>query len=134
MFWVLTLVVCLAHPAMAEGRHWLRRVTLAASCTSSLWDIETTRTAVARGAREANGFFADSAGNPRWGRIIGVKAGLCLGMAAAQEIVFRKSEVPWTPLNTGLAGYFTVIALRNRGVANGLDRRARAPAYLLAQP
>lgn len=133
ILWVVALVVCFAHTARAEGRHWLRRATLAASCAASLWDIETTRTAVARGAREANGFFADSAGNPRWGRIIGVKAGLCLGMAAAQEVILRQSSVPWTPLNTGLAGYFTVIALRNRGVANSVDR-PRAPAYLLAQP
>ena len=134
MLWVLALVVCLAHPAMAEGRHWLRRVTLAASCAASLWDAQTTRAAVARGGREGNSLLADSAGNPRWGRIIGIKAGLCLGVAAAQEIVLKKSEVPWTPLNAGLAGYFSVIALRNRSIANGLDRRARAPAYLLAQP
>ncbi len=134
MRWVLALVVCLAHPAMAEGRHWLRRAALAASCAASFWDVQTTRTAVARGAREANGLFADAAGNPRWGRIAGIKAGLCLGMVAAQEVVFKKSHVPWTPLNTGLAGYFSVIALRNRAVANGLERRTRAPAYLLAQP
>ena len=134
MLWVLALVVCLAHPALAEGGHWLRRATLAASCAASLWDIQTTRTAVARGAREANRLFADSAGNPRWGRIIGLKAGLCLGVAAAQETVLKKSGAPWTALNTGLAGYFSVVALRNRAVANGLDRRARAPSYLLAEP
>lgn len=134
MLWVVALVVCLGRPAFAEGRHWLRRVTLVASCAASLWDIQTTRTAVARGAREANGLFADSAGNPRWGRMIGLKAGLCMGTAVAQETIWKNRGVPWTPLNAGLAGYFSVIALRNRSVANGLDRRARAPAYLLAQP
>lgn len=134
MLWVVALGVCLAHPAFSEGSQWLRRLTLAASCASSFWDIQTTRAAVARGAREANGLLADAAGNPRWGRIIGLKAGLCVGMAAAQETVFKKSDVPWTALNTGMAGYFGAIALRNRSVAASLERRPRAPAYLLAQP
>jgi hypothetical protein len=134
MLWFIALVVCLAHPAFGEGRQWLRRITLAASCAASIWDLQTTRTAVARGARESNRLVADAAGNPRWGRMIGLKAGLCVGTAVAQETVWKTSGVPWTPLNAGLAGYFSGIALRNRGVANSLKRRARAPAYLLAQP
>ena len=86
---LLLLVVCLAHPALCEGRHWVRRLTLAASCAASFWDVQTTRAAVARGGREANGFFADANGNPRWGRMIGVKAGLCGAMALVEELGFR---------------------------------------------
>lgn len=128
------LAVCLAHPAVCEGRPWVRRLTLAASCAASFWDVQTTRAAVARGAREANGLFAGPGGRPRWGRMIGFKAGLCVGTAVAQETLFRNGGVPWTALNTGVAGYFSAVALHNRGVAAALERRTRAPAYLLAEP
>lgn len=123
---LLALVVCLAHPAFCEGRHWVRRLTLAASCAASFWDVQTTRAAVARGAREANGFFADANGRPRWGRMVGVKAGLCGAMAVVEELGFRgrRADLSFSAVNTGLAGYYTAVALHNRAVA-------RAPDYLL---
>jgi hypothetical protein len=127
---VIALLVCACVPARpASAGHWLRRATLAAACAASFWDVQTTRTAIARGAREGNGFFADTAGYPRWGRMIGFKVGVCGGSILAEELLFRRSrDVPWTGLNTGLAAFYSTTAVHNIRVANHLLRTQAAPA------
>ncbi len=122
---VLFLFVCL--PAFGQGK-WLRRATLAAACAASFWDYSTTRTAVANGAVESNRFLAGANGQPRWRLMLGLKTGLCAGMAVLQEkpMFGRRMDLTWTGLNTGLAAYYSTAALHNRKLA--------APAYLKRAP
>jgi hypothetical protein len=112
------LLFLLCEPADAAGAgRWLRRITLAAACAASFWDAQTTRAAVARGARERNGVFADAHGRPQWGRMIGFKAGTCGSLAVAQELFFRDNEKAWTGLNIGLGSVYSGAAIHNMGVA-----------------
>ena len=113
-------------PGVAEAQtsrgKWLRRVTLAASCAASAWDIQTTAAAINRGGRESNGLFADPLGRPRWGRVISFKVGLCGGMIASQELNLWGRPTPlkdnlWIGINTGLTTRFTVASVRNRALA-----------------
>lgn len=132
-----TLVVCLTGALWAGGGHWARRLTLAASCGTSFWDAYTTRSAIARGALEGNSIFADAKGDPRWGRILGIKLGVCAGTALAQELLFRKKKSPalngfWIGMNSALTARFTWVALGNRHLAGELKRTAATPSYLLA--
>src|ERR1041385_9092771 len=76
---------CVSH-AEQRPKLWLRRVTLAASCAASAWDVQTTASAIGRGGRESSNMFTDPLGRVRWGRMIGFKVALCGGMAAAQEV------------------------------------------------
>jgi hypothetical protein len=98
---------------------WLRRVTLAAACATSFWDLHTTSVGVSNGAREANPLFADPLGRPRWGRMIGFKAGTCAASALAEEHFTRQrpSDRFWIGVNTFTAGSFTAVAIRNVKVA-----------------
>ena len=116
-------LLCLGLPSVAHAgqrpRVWLRRITLAASCAASAWDIQTTAGAIGRGGRESNNLFADSLGRVRWGRMIGFKAALCGGMAAAQE--FKPLSKPikddlWIGVNTGFTTRFVFASIRNRSV------------------
>jgi len=133
LFALTFVLVCLGVPSVSHAqqkpRVWLRRVTLAAACAASAWDVQTTVSAIGRGGRESNNMFTDPLGRARWGRIIGFKAALCGGMAAAQEIkplgsprVWGSSPVKdsvWTGINTGLAARFVFASVRNRSVMTG---------------
>jgi hypothetical protein len=124
---VLVLGICCLGPAMGQAQQkplrFLRHVTLAASCAASAWDVQTTAAAIGRGGRESNGLFADPLGRPRWGRMIGFKAGLCGSLIAGQELnVFgrrqtRAKDEIWIGINTGLATRFTIASVKNRSVA-----------------
>ena len=118
------VLVCLGMPSISHAgqrpRVWLRRITLAASCAASAWDVQTTAGAIGRGGRESNGMFADPLGRPRWGRMVGFKVAMCGGMAAAQEwkpLTGKpvKDDL-WIGINTGLAARFTIASVRNRSV------------------
>lgn len=103
-----------------RGRHWVRRLTLAAACAASFWDAHSTAVAVRAGARETNPIFADGLGRPRWGRILGFKAGACAASIVIQERFDRRpnSDRFWTGINTGAAGLFSAAAIRNLKVAS----------------
>jgi hypothetical protein len=123
-------LVYLALPSVSwaeqRPRVWLRRITLAASCAASAWDIQTTAAAIGRGGRESNNMFTDPLGRVRWGRMVGLKVALCGGMAAGQEIkAFKGSQSSgsrsikddvWIGVNTGLAARFVFASVRNRSV------------------
>jgi hypothetical protein len=133
--WTVVLAVCLIGAAQAESKQgpWFRRLTLAASCASSFWDLRTTRTAIGFGAQEANPLFVNRSGDPRWGRMVGVKIGLCAGMAAGQELLDRNrrsaaADYAWSGVNAALAIRHTGAALHNLRVA---DQMRRQPEYLL---
>lgn len=130
----VVVVVCLSAGAQAEskGGRWLRRLTLGASCVTSFWDVQTTRTAVRYGAQEGNAFFANGRGEPRWGRMIGVKVGLCAGMFVGQEMMDRKrtsagTDYAWSSVNTALAIRNSVASLHNMRVANQVRRQPAGP-------
>jgi hypothetical protein len=129
------LVVCFSAAAHAESKRgpWLRRLTLAALCASSLWDLQTTCIAVGYGAQEANSLFVNRNGDPRWGRMLGVKVGLCTGMAVGQEVLDRShrsatAEYAWSGVNTAFAIRYSSAAVHNVRVADQMKRR---PEYLL---
>jgi len=126
----LFVFVFLGVPSVSHAqrpRIWLRRVTLAASCAASAWDVQTTASAIGRGARESNNMFTDPLGRARWGRMIGFKAAVCGGMAAAQE--WKPLASPrlggsrpvkddvWIGVNTGFTTRFVFASIRNRSVA-----------------
>ena len=132
---VLAVISYLYNPALAQAQQarqsWARRLTLAASCAASLWDVQTTAAAISRGGRESNGLFSDPQGRPRWGRMIGLKAGLCGALVVAQEskLAGRRSQFKdnfWTGANAGLTTRFTVSAIRNNSVAGDLSRNPPA--------
>jgi hypothetical protein len=119
----MALVVVLCTPARPEGTgRWLKRVTLAAACAASFWDAQTTALAVSRGAREVNGFLADSAGKPQWGRMIGVKAATCGGLVLVEEKLLPRHEKSWISLNVGLSAVYSGMAVHNLGVARSLNK------------
>ena len=129
---VLLAISYLYLPAAAQAQQgrpsWARRLTLAASCAASLWDLQTTAAAVSRGGRESNGLFTDPQGRARWGRMISIKAGMCGALAVAQESrrTGRSSRLKdnlWIGVNTGLTTRFMVSAIRNRSVAEDLIRK-----------
>ena len=128
--WALAAFLTLGSVSFAEGqrRHpWIRRVTLAAACAASFWDVQTTSVGIRNGAREANPLFADAQGRPRWGRIVGFKAGVCAASFVAEEHFARQgpSDRFWIGVNTISAGSFGAIAVRNLKVAAD---PAKAPA------
>lgn len=128
--WVAALLVCLSEsaPAQKRGHPWIRRITLAASCAASFWDLQTTRAAVSQGAFEGNRFLANADGSPRWGRIIGLKAGLCGGMVLTEVLVGRKHETASIAVNSALAGLYSAAAIHNYQVMHQLADRRRAAA------
>jgi hypothetical protein len=109
----------------SSKRTWIRRATLAASCAASLlFDSVSTQRATAAGGVERNGLFAGPQGNPQWGRIISVKAGLCGASAVLQEThVFgawqsRNADWTWTGVNLATTSAYTWAGVHNLGVAN----------------
>jgi hypothetical protein len=109
------------HPSKAK---WIRRATLVAGCAASLaFDTLSTRRAVASGAVESNGLLANSNGSVSWGRVIGLKSGLCGGSALLQEThVFGLWKTPaadwtWTMANAGTATVFTWAGFHNLNLA-----------------
>lgn len=67
-------------------RTWIRRATLVAGCAASLlFDTLTTQRVAAAGGIEGNRLLSNAQGRPQWGRIVGVKAGLCGVSAILQE-------------------------------------------------
>jgi hypothetical protein len=128
-------LMCVNGVLQAESSRtsWLRRLTLAASCAASFWDLSTTRTASVRGALESNRYLADSRGNPQWSRIIGIKVGLCAGTGVMQELLQRRrpsnaQAYAWIATNSGVAAAFSAAAVHNRHVSGALKRQ---PAYML---
>jgi|SRR6478672_4897503 len=127
---IVVIAACLLLPSVSFGeqrpRVWLRRITLAASCAASAWDVQTTSSAIGRGGRESNNMFTDPLGQVRWGRMIGFKAVLCGGMAAVQEIkplangrLWGREAVKddlWIGINTGITARFVFSSIRNRSV------------------
>lgn len=131
----VSLLVCLNGAAQAETKRgtWLRRLTLAASCASSFWDLQTTRSAIGYGAQEANPLFSNGRGDARWGRMVGVKVGMCAGMAVGQELLDRNrrsatADYAWSGVNVALAIRNAGASLHNRRVAGEMKRPA---GYLL---
>jgi hypothetical protein len=119
------LLGCVGLPGISSAeqspRQWVRRVTLAASCAASAWDVQTTASAIGRGGRESNGLFADPLGRVRWGRMIGFKAGVCGAMLAGQELRLfgrhtRRKDDIWIGINSGVAARFTIASVKNRAV------------------
>jgi hypothetical protein len=110
-------------------RVWIRRATLVAGCAASLvFDTLSTRRAVSTGAVEANGLLADPQGNPNWGRVIGLKAGLC-GISAVMEETqsFHTWKTPnadwtWTGINVGTTAVYTWAGFHNLSLANDLSK------------
>jgi hypothetical protein len=135
LLWALAVLLCIDGLAQAETKRgpWLRRVTLAASCASSLWDLQTTRTAIGYGAQEANPLFVNRGGEPRWSRMVGVKVGLCAGMAVGQELLDRNrrstaADYAWSSVNVALAIRHSAASRQNLRVAREMKGR---PEYLL---
>lgn len=111
------------HPRTPK-RIWLRRVTLVAGCAASLvFDTLSTRKATNAGAVETNGLFANSQGQPEWGRMFALKAGVCGASAVLQEThIFRTWETPaadwtWTGINAGTAGVYSRAGWHNLHIA-----------------
>jgi hypothetical protein len=124
LLWTVLTILSVTPPAHAKEPHssrhpWLRRLTLAGACAASFWDVQTTRAGVNQGARESNPLFADPQGRPRWGRIIGFKAGACAASFAVEERFARRANLDtfWTAMNGVSAGSFAAIAIHNRKVA-----------------
>ena len=120
----LAVLLLFGSPATSQetrrGRHpWLRRATLAAACAASFWDLQTTHAGAALGARESNPLFADPQGRPRWGRIVGFKAGACAASFVAEERFSRggPSDRFWVGINAATAATFSAIAVRNLRIA-----------------
>jgi hypothetical protein len=133
-------VLLFAPPAAAQEPHrsrhtWLRRITLAGACAASFWDLQTTRLGISQGARETNPLFTDAQGRPRWGRMIGFKAGACAASVVAEEHFARRgsSGTFWTAMNGISAGSFAAIAIRNRQIA-GQPAPADKPALIAFRP
>src|SRR5579872_1734580 len=106
-------------------RVWVRRITLAAGCAASLgFDTFTTRRAVAAGALESNGLLSDSQGRPRWGRVIGIKAGVCAGSVFVQErhSTWQSPPSDWTftGVNLGVTAGYTWAGFHNLSISNSL--------------
>jgi hypothetical protein len=116
----LAILLALSPAAPAQQNHsfrhpWLRRITLAAACGASFWDLQTTRQSVSHGAREANPLLADSQGRPRFGRIVGFKTGTCLASFVVEERLARHSPSDrfWIGLNCATAGAFVGLSIHN---------------------
>ena len=109
-------------------RTWIRRATLIAGCAASLaFDTLTTRRAVAAGAVETNGILAGSAGQPQWGRVIGLKAAFCgISTAFEETHAFGMWKTPasdwtWTAVNAGTASVYTWAGFHNLKLRNELS-------------
>jgi len=127
---LLFIAIYLCSPDLACAQQprgsWVRRLTLAASCAASFWDVQTTAAAIARGGRESNGLFTDPQGRPQWGRMVGFKVGICGALAVAQESKLlghtsRLKNNLWIGANTGLTTRFMISSIRNRSVADELS-------------
>ena len=106
-------------------RVWMRRLTTAAGCAASLaFDTLTTRRAVNAGAVETNGLFANSQGQPQWGRMVGIKAAFFGASIVLQEThIFRTWQSPsadwrWTGINVGTAAVYSWAGWHNLQVAS----------------
>ena len=116
----------LEHPGTSK-RVWIRRISLGAACAASLgFDTVTTHRAVSAGAVETNGLIANSQGRPAWGRMIGIKAGVCAGSAFLQERHSSwqspRSDWTFTGINTGIAAGYAWVGLRNLKLSNDLAK------------
>jgi hypothetical protein len=136
LLWAAVVWVCLTGLLQAESKRglWLRRLTLAAACASSFWDLHTTGTALRSGAVESNPLLVDGVGSVRSGRMLGVKLAVCAGSGISQEVLQRNphsgsQNYAWTGVNAAMAAGFSAAALRNRGIAADLKRQP--PSSLL---
>ena len=114
------------HP-VASKRVWIRRITMATACAASLgFDTVSTHRAVAAGAIETNGLLAGAQGRPQWGRMIGIKAGVCGGSVFFQEKESRREnpQIDWTftGVNLGVTAGYTWAGVRNLRLANDLSK------------
>ena len=82
------LVFLLLMPACLAAPRWLRYVGAASVCGLAAADIGTTAVGTSQGGHETNPLLAN-AGRPRWGRIIGLNAGVC-----AASIVVSRPQIP----------------------------------------
>jgi hypothetical protein len=137
----LLLAVCLNTGAQELGDHrgpLVRRLSLAASCATSLWDFQTTAAGAARGMREGNGLLSGANGKPRLGLMFGVKAALCGASFVVEEknllgeVNPRVADSVWTAMNTMLATHFARTAVNNIRALHQYQRQQAAgiPAYL----
>ena len=115
------------HPHTPK-RVWIRRITLAAGCAASLgFDTISTHRAISAGAIETNGLLSDSQGRPQWGRIIGIKAGMCAGSAFMQERHSSwqspRSDWTFTAVNLGVMAAYTWTGFHNLSVSNALLKK-----------
>jgi len=109
----------------APKQVWIRRLTLSAACAASLgFDTLTTHRAVSAGAIEANGLLADSQGRPNWGRVIGIKAGVCAASAFLQERTKAPhSDWTFTGVNLGVTAGYTWAGIHNLRLTNDLLKK-----------
>jgi hypothetical protein len=114
-------------------RVWIRRATLVAGCAASLvFDTLSTRRAINAGAIEGNGLLSNGQGNPNWGAMIGLKAGLCGASAVMEETrSFHAWKTPnadwtWTSLNLGTTAVYTWAGFHNLNLANTLTTTSSA--------
>jgi hypothetical protein len=128
---IIGVVVCslAVLQAAAEERpktrhHWIRKITWAAGCAASYWDARTTATAIRRGAVEANPLLSDARGAPRWGRIAGIKAGICGGTLLAESVVARRDPPDryWIAINSGIAAAFAGAAIHNMELSSKIAK------------
>lgn len=138
LLWAIGVLVCVCGAGQAETRPgmWLRRLTMAGACAASFWDLQTTRTAVGYGGVESNRWLADAQGKPRWGRMVGMKIGVCAGTALAQELGARymkksSTSYAWAGMNAALTARFVSVALSNRRMTGVLRQEQSVPGYLL---
>jgi len=117
------------HPHPSK-RLWIRRATLIGGCAASLvFDTLSTRRATNAGAVESNGLFANPQGSPQWGRMIGIKVGLCAAAAIMEEThVFHAWKNPnadwtWTGVNAATTAVYTWTGFHNLKLANDLSSK-----------
>jgi len=96
------LLICSTSQAAPK---WLRRASAVAVCSAQVADIASTV-----GRREANPLLAGRYQQPRWGAIVPLKAGLCVGSVILAERSKSKSTVA---VNFAVTGATGAVAVRN---------------------
>jgi hypothetical protein len=112
----LLLITLLALPVHAAPQ-WLKRAAATGACAASMLDLASTVSSVNRSGHETNPLLAGPNG-PRYGRIVGLKIGLCAAQVIAAEIS-RNPAMDWAMIGVAAAeiGAFGFAAHHNTGVA-----------------
>jgi hypothetical protein len=119
---LLAVTIIALSPAISQSadvRRWLRRVTLGAACVAGGLDVYSTWRASRAGAVEFNPLFRGAGGRPSMGRVIGFKAGACIGLAVTEEKLWPRYS-GWLWVNGATAASHSWVAKRNWSVADQL--------------